>query len=431
MHSGKKEQFESKLRALKESIQSKHNMDIILRHDSDVAMKNQSYGNRLQYLTIMKVLTEFRNKPIEKFTEADLKEFFSQLRPMGAYIGRLEKLSPKTKWMYMCLVKSFFKWHYNAEEEGAVVPEVVRWIRRKKYVGFNKKLLPSEILTPDEVLELVRSAPFTRDAAFIFSLFESGCRVASEFLKLKIKDVRANGRYACFDVKGDLKTAFSERTCYLIRSWPDVRNWLNVHPCKNNPEAPLWVSIKGKTFGQELAQAGATHIIERAKSHSKLQKRVFPHLLRHSRALECAKKGYNNQVMNKMFGWSDGSDMASWYISLSQSDVKDVILAKEGLASEIKQEQSIRRLDLIICPKCEREWGAGTKFCTCGFVLDVQEANKVDLQKDEKALELMKVILKNMKVLEQRGIDPAKIGEFIEMWSKAGPGSGAISQSAK
>ncbi len=425
----KKDQFEIKLQKLKKSVPSKHNMNLILQHDSDLAMKEHSYSGRLQYLTILKEVSEFKNKPFEKFTEADLKEFFSQLKPMGPHRERIEKLSPKSRWIYMCLVKSFFKWLYKADDDS--IPKVVKWIKRKEYVGHNKKLMPSEILTPNEVLDLVRSASFTRDAAFIFALFESGCRVASEFLKLKIKDLRVNGRYACFDVRGKLKTSSSERTCYLIRSWPDVRNWLNVHPYKNNPEAPLWISIRGKTFGKQLTLAGASHILQRAKANLKLNKRIFPHLLRHSRAVECAKKGYNNQVMNKMFGWSDGSDMASWYISLAQSDVEEVVLEKEGLASEIKHEQSTKRLDLITCPKCEREWGAGTKFCTCGFVLDDQEANKIDLQKEEKALQMMQTLLKNFRELEQKGIDFKQFSEFMEAWVKANPEKVPISQLAK
>jgi len=124
--------------------------------------------------------------------------------------------------------------------------------------------------------------------------------------------------------------------------------------------------------------------------------------------------------MNKMFGWSDSSDMAGWYISLAQSDVEEVVLEKEGLASEIKSESSSKKLDLIRCPKCEREWGAGTKFCTCGFVLDELEAQQADFGRDGKALQLMQGILENFKKLENKGIDIKQFGEFMENWVKAG-----------
>jgi len=411
----KKNQLENKVEDVKSSVFNKHNLKSIFSHDSDLSMKNHSFGGRLQYLTILKELALFKKKDFEKFSENDVKSFFAELKPLGPHRNRLEKLSPKSRWIYMCLIKNFFRWLYKMDES---YPKVVSWIKRKKYVGYNRKLLPSEILSSDEIFELVRSAPFTRDQAFIFALFESGCRIASEFLRLKIKDLRVNGRYACFDVKGELKTSFSERTCYLIRSWPFVRSWLNAHPFKDNPEAFLWISIRGKSFGEQLTIHGGNHILQRAKRNSKIKKHVFPHLLRHSRALECAKKGYNNQVMNKMFGWSDGSDMAGWYISLAQSDVEEVVLEKEGLADEIKTDKSIKKLDLILCPKCDREWSAGTKFCTCGFVLDELEAQKADVKKDEKALQLMQEMLKSMNSLQQKGVDFKQFSEFMEKWTK-------------
>ncbi len=164
---------------------------------------------------------------------------------------------------------------------------------------------------------------------------------------------------------------------------------------------------------------GAAHILHRAKEYAGLKKNIFPHLLRHSRALECAKKGYNNQVMNKMFGWSDGSEMAGWYISLAQSDVEEVVLEKEGLAEEIKTESSIKKLDLVKCPKCEKELGAGTKFCTCGFILDDIEAQKADLQKEEKALNTMQELITKLSSLESKGFDLQQFNRFMESWVKA------------
>ncbi len=192
----KKRQFENKLLDLKSNVSNKHNLERILAHDSDLAMRNHSFAGRLQYLTVLKGVALFKNKRFEDFSEQDLKDFFAGLKPLGPHALRIQELSPKSKWIYFCLVKSFFKWLYNAEDSDSV-PEVVRWIKRKKYFGQNKKLLPSEILTTEEVLSLVRSAPFTRDVAFIFALFESGCRVASEFLQLKIKEGKDFWPAAC------------------------------------------------------------------------------------------------------------------------------------------------------------------------------------------------------------------------------------------
>ena len=120
--------------------------------------------------------------------------------------------------------------------------------------------------------------------------------------------------------------------------------------------------------------------------------------------------------MNKMFGWSDSSDMASWYISLSKTDVREVVLQKEGLADEVKKDLSTDALNLISCPKCGLEHGAGTKFCTCGFVLDEREAIKLDLKKEEKSIEMMNSVLRDVEQLKEQGLDFKEIAEFLRIW---------------
>jgi len=410
----KQRQWEIKFNKLDSKVGNKANLKFIVEYDSELALRNHSFAGRLQYLTILEQLADFKGKGFKEFVEPDLKEFFSQLKPRGFYANKMDRVSPQTRWIYMCLVKQFFKWLYNMDDES--VPPVVKWIKRKQYHPPKQKLRPEELLTPREVKELVKGAPFTRDAAFIFSLFESGCRVTSEFLPLKIKDLQISKRYACFDVKGDLKTLHSERTCFLIRSWPYVRNWLNVHPSRDNPNAPLWPVMTSKGLGNPITHDGARHIIRRAIKNTSLTKHVWPHLLRHSRALECAVKGYNNQVMCKMFGWSENSDMPGWYINLSNSNVKQVVLEKEGLASEV-EDNSMHDLDTVTCPNCSQEHSAVTKFCTCGFVLDELEVQKLDVNRMQKAMYLLQAAMKDIEGLKAKGLSQEQFEEFINNYT--------------
>lgn len=394
----KKDQFENKLAKVKNSLSEK-NLKHVLEHDRELSMRNHSYSGRLQYLTILSELNSRFKKDFKNLTASDLKNFFANLKPMCHYGKKLGEMSQKSKWIYMCLIKSFFIWLYDVDD-GQAPPKPVAWITRKKFGANNRKLLPKEIPTPEEVLKMVASVKHIRDKAYIFCLYESGCRSVSEFLGLSIEDITINERHACFNVKGDLKNDHSERTCYLIRSWPILREWIEMHPLKDNPKAPLWVSIRGKTYGEPLTKSPAARIVMRAAKAAGLKKKVWPHLLRHARALECAKKGYNNQVMNKMFGWSPQSKMASWYISLSESDVEEVVLTKEGLADVVKKETS-QCLNMIDCPRCKKEWSAGTKFCTCGALLDLKTAIEVT-EKREKDDKLAPALMSEMGRLQKQ-----------------------------
>ncbi|MFH1695188.1 MAG: hypothetical protein ABH850_02035 [Candidatus Micrarchaeota archaeon] len=72
----KKNQLENKVEDVKSSVFNKHNLKLIFFHDSDLSMKNHSFGGRLQYLTILKELALFKKKDFEKFSESDVKSFF-------------------------------------------------------------------------------------------------------------------------------------------------------------------------------------------------------------------------------------------------------------------------------------------------------------------------------------------------------------------
>ena len=49
----KKDQFDNKLAKLKESVKNKPNLELLVRHDAHLVMKNHSDAGRLQYLNIL------------------------------------------------------------------------------------------------------------------------------------------------------------------------------------------------------------------------------------------------------------------------------------------------------------------------------------------------------------------------------------------
>jgi hypothetical protein len=64
---------------------------------------------------------------------------------------------------------------------------------------------------------------------------------------------------------------------------------------------------------------------------------VNPHLLRHTRATEAARSGWNEEQMRKFFGWAPGSPMPSTYTHLTAEDMRERVLKDRG-GSGPKQE---------------------------------------------------------------------------------------------
>jgi len=129
-------------------------------------------------------------------------------------------------------IKRLYKW--LKQRYGDRVKLNYENIKSKK---FNKKRLPTEMLTEEEVKTLVNFCDNVRDKALVYVLYESGCRIG-ELLTLKLKHVQFDNYGAVLMVNG--KTG--QRRVRIINSAPLLKGWINVHPFKADSEAPLWIT---------------------------------------------------------------------------------------------------------------------------------------------------------------------------------------------
>ncbi len=368
----------------------------------DSTLRGKAYG-------LLRLALMFPGKKFSEMCKDDVVDFLHDVKPRSKsnYKDKARKdYSGSTRVGYRICVKSFFKWLSGGKD----YPENVAWI----YAGGNtsKHIDEQDLLTEEDVLALVQKASNTRDAAFIFSLYETGCRI-SEWLNVKYSDILIDGRVATVAVDG--KTG--PRKVYLIKSLPLFLDWLNVHPHKDKSDFSVWVSLETNTFGHQMLPCSVRKNLNIVKKRAGLRKPVNPHAFRHARATDCAKRGYQEMLMRKMFGWSKDSNMPGFYIHLVSKDVENKLLSDAGLVQSYSQTEKV--LNLVCCPRCGKSHSAGTKFCTCGFVLDAVEAMQVDIGKETKALQLTQTILKDMKSLEEKGLDFEKFSEFLSVWVKS------------
>ena len=121
------------------------------------------------------------------------------------------------------------------------------------------KVMASDILTEEEIDNLIKSSEHPRDKAFISMLYELGARIG-EIGNLKIKDITRDEYSYLIDLNG--KTG--HRTPRIVMSDPHITTWLNQHPFRDNPEAPVWVKIGNKDINK-LSYTSLTKIIKRAE----------------------------------------------------------------------------------------------------------------------------------------------------------------------
>ncbi len=148
-----------------------------------------------------------------------------------------------TTWnYYLNRIKLFFRWLYNRNLIQSSELNMSDWktpefakIKNKK----SKRLTPyseSELWDKDEILLLTKYEAYKRNKAILVLLWDLDAR-PHEITLLRIKHISIRERYGEGEIPHEAKTGGGP--VLLTCSFPYVRDWLNEHPFKNEPEARL------------------------------------------------------------------------------------------------------------------------------------------------------------------------------------------------
>lgn len=333
-----------------------------------------------RYLLDMRKLSNMLKKPFPEANKEDIRRV----------VGEIEQsaLAPESKKCFKIMLRKVYRYVREVDEKGVYPPEV-KWISIA--IQKNHKKLPEELLAEDEIKEIIRSCKNVRDKALISSLAESGCRV-SEIGLMKIKNVSFEGHGAKLTVNG--KTGM--RKILVIHSTAYLQEWINQHPHNDNPDSYLWYNPQGEL----LTYSRITAILKDAAKIAGIKKRVYPHLLRHTRATRLASI-MSEAAMKQYFGWAQSSKMCGIYIHMSGEVTDNAILKANGI--EVKKEVVESKLKQEICLRCKTKNGATNRCCQhCGLILDeeyAQETIKKDADRMQ-ADEIMNKLMQDAEILE-------------------------------
>ena len=106
----------------------------------------------------------------------------------------------------------------------------------KKYTRRLSPYSETEIWERDELLTIIKYEPSLRNKAILTLMWDLNAR-PHEITLLKIKHIRLKERYGEGEVPSEAKTGGGP--ILLTCSFPYVRDWLNGHPFRNEPNARL------------------------------------------------------------------------------------------------------------------------------------------------------------------------------------------------
>ncbi len=362
----------------------------------DMKIKGTSDLRIRRYLLTLRTVKKWNSKPFKEWNVEDLKDVAFKIETNGYSVETINEFRKG--------LRVFFKWLNGEEWEGL---KVIRGEKQRK-----KK---PDFLTEEEISRMIEAAVNERDRAIIAVGYEAGLRIG-ELASLTWGNVTWTEWGAKIKVHG--KTG--ERVIPIVMAASYLREWLIRHPAYDiksgeiDPHALVFVRINGKDAGKPMSYTMFAKVIKKAAERAGIKKRVYPHILRHSRATVLANY-LTEQQMNVYFGWVQGSDMPAVYVHLSGRDIEGTVKRIYGL----EEEEEDKTLKPIRCPRCGELNVPHAKFChKCGLLLDEKERLKMQLEEAKVLPDLMAKIMEDPKLREKFKV-ALQLAEVLEGNPKA------------
>jgi hypothetical protein len=188
------------------------------------------------------------------------------------------------------------------------------------------------------------------------------------------------------------------RDIRLRDSVPALQEYINHHPMKNNPGAPLFVTSRrrGALTVTRLTPRRVQNIFARLGDLSECSKAANPHSYRHGR-LTVGGKQLTESELRMYAGWSRGSSMPAVYVHLSSRDIENKIMQVDGVILE--EEPAPDPMAPIFCPRCKKQNPPDTRYCgACSFALSDEAADSAKrIEKLEEDDDLLIELLEKRK----------------------------------
>lgn len=220
---------------------------------------------------------------------------------LGAFLHHLETdrgNSPRTRNARLAAIRSFFR--YVALEEprhSALIQRVLsmptKRFDRKTVTFLTRPEIESLLAAPDQGTWIGR-----RDRTLLLVAVQTGLRV-SELIGLRCEDVvLGRGAHVCCQGKGrkQRRTPLRKETVAALRGWLHERN----APASE----PLFPTARGGSLSRDAVEyLLAKHLAHaRRRCPSLKRKRVSPHVLRHSAAMDLLEHGIDCSVIALWLG---------------------------------------------------------------------------------------------------------------------------------
>jgi site-specific recombinase XerD len=292
--------------------------------DRLLSQRNASPHTIASYRDTFRLLLEFAQQRLHKspttLAVGDLDAPF-----IGRFLDHLEKdrgNTPRTRNIRLAAIHSFFKYAALEEPRVSALAQRVLAIPCKRH-----KSRPIDFLTRSEIDALLASPDQhtwtgRRDRTLLLVAVQTGLR-ASELIGLRCQDVAlgTGPHVRCLGKGRKLRsTPLRKDAVAALREWMRER--------KGEPSDALFPNARGRSLSHDgLDYLLAKHVeTARIECPSLVKKRVTPHVLRHSLAMDLLQHGVDRSVIALWLG-HESTETTQVYLH-ANLEIKEQALAK-------------------------------------------------------------------------------------------------------
>ncbi len=267
----------------------------------------------------------------------DILDAIEELDYVKSQKGLPYKLNTKND--YKIILKGFYKFLIKNKLSDIAIEDITSI---KTSLKDCQTKTANDILSESEIASMIRCSFTIRDKALIYVMYEGGFR-ACEIGNMKWNQVKIDEYGVIINV--DEKTK-KERYVRLVAAKEYLIQWLNNYPFESNGEQFVFLKNDNTPLTYSAMRAQFKRIAKRAG----INKKVTPHLFRHSRITQMIRDGYSESMIKKMMWGNLNTKEFETYLHLCNQDIDNEIFLRNGI--KISNQNKSEKLDAVQCPAC-------------------------------------------------------------------------------
>ncbi len=399
-----------------DEIPNKENRKSVEEFLQYMQLNGSSENHQINNLKCIIFFAKYLEKDVEFF---DIKKKEQIVSFLNTKMKTFDE-DPGKKWIgtwnnYLNRIRLFFRWLHNhdnteIDQSDWKTPDFlkIKLLKTKRLSPYSE----NEIWEKDELLSIVKYESHKRNKAILTLLWDLNAR-NHEISLLKIKNIRIREKYGEGEIPHEAKTGSGP--ILLSCSFPYVRDWLNEHPFRNEPDARLICDLRTgdrirpdaindimKLLKKKIIQLLEYGEIKDEKEREKLEyllktKKWNPYCIRHS-SITADSDYLPEYALKKKVRWSMNSKQGLRYIKTRMgNDLKEKILSYNGILSEIE----IKKKSLILnCPRCDLVNVIENKYCSkCSYPLKPEAYDEIKINEENRIKNLEEKYETEMKLI--------------------------------